>query len=150
LGSILISKHPLFPEVEFSYTLSPKEGYFQTENSLDAKTCVPAGTYEIESRTLVGKLSVVQVEEGKDKDISTQVWPQVGLLVLKGGDASTKFKVYDAVTDEPLSLQDVEGASVWFVPGKYRIVMTQPYPGLTFNDVEINANVKKELELQSP
>ena len=155
IGAILISSHPTFNTKVLGFDLyqagtkviygGPPGG---ESNEL---YCLPAGPYKTTPLVVGGLAFDIVIEAGKKKDLAPEVWKHLGRLsVLSAENLNLKFQVYDQATGNYVTDAGVGfWGQGWFVAGRYRIVLTEPYPGVTYENVEIKAGEETVLQLPS-
>jgi len=123
--------------------------------------CVVPSVYKVNLVPLGGEMIFdAEVKAGKETIIGPETWPkQLGLISFKdscGYGQAPRFRAYDSMTGSQVASNDSIGISgfayfgrcpYWIVAGTYRIVISDPYPGLTYDNVEIRAGEETVLKL---
>lgn len=157
IGAILVSSHPTFNTKELALNLYQAGTHVIHGGAVGGKSnelyCLPAGPYKIVPGA-IGELAFnIVIEAGTKIDFAPDVWKHVGRLsFLTASDSYFEFQVYDQVTGDYIS--DAGWGSNffgvgWFEAGTYRIVLTKPYPGTTYENVKITAGEETVLQLPS-
>lgn len=92
----------------------------------------------------------VEIKSLEDTIIGSEVWPkQLGLVSFNPPpQGRLSFQVVDLTTGEPQSYTPFSNPSFFWIPvGKYKIIMADPYPGFTFNEIEIKPGKETVLNL---
>jgi len=139
LGALLVAGYPeLARTLKYSvYQDDSKLNY--SSLSVDRPYCVLPGTYTIDFWLLAQEEDAFEVEirMGERTVVEPDTWPkQVGYMSF--ADGGTSFRIFDRQTGEPVGyLGGYAAQGGWMVAGVYNIVLTKPYPGFPYENVEI-------------
>lgn len=91
------------------------------------------------------KVNHVEVKAGETTTVSLPL----GRITIHPNDVDIEFLLYDQATNNYLGRARLgdQQPYFWVVPGNYKVVMSNPYPGVTFENVEVKSGETKALEL---
>lgn len=116
--------------------------------------CGLPGKYNV-TISVIGEPIVFEIElkAGENTVVGPDTWPeQLGLLSLDPPQGRVSVKVFDMQTGErignyPDYVVESIDYTTWMLPGIYKIVIIDPYPGLIFENVQIRAKEETVLKL---
>lgn len=141
-GALAITDIPDKAQFSLRYNLYQANPSISLSNYIYISSCVPAGKYKFEIEQ-VGLSLEIEIEPGKIKQLTHEIWDNVGLISFSNNEPGVLFSVYEQSSNKYIG-QYYAG---WLATGNYKIVINKPYIGLTFNNVEIKAGNQTVINL---